>query len=599
MRRPVRVLLLVLPPTIAWLYVTNLLSTAANPLMWALRAVWGALVMAGATALSVALALWSRNFVTPVKAEDGVITGNAGVYAFAMAVGYAASPIPLASLPVADRLAVSVAHKGAFVSCVYFSLLKPPVERARAAARALEALGFKVIDTNVPTITAGRAMPVEYADGYGTIVVERDWRGREKASFYPVTGKGKRVYNVSLSARHFADPRTVREAVNRLLALTRPPAPKEGIEIGEYEGGGALFLPFNTHVGVFGITGAGKSSLLALIARDLPEDVLVIDFWGEYTGLYGFEVVKPIDPVAELSPEEAAEILDNSAELVWGEDGKFTPIVYNVVVTALGRLWERSGMASVAMLASELEEWRRREQRLDVQSAIDAALRRISLLRRPDYAYRIPGGRAVLDLSGLSDYAKVAAANAVIYRLLKERRPRRLTIIIDEVHRLAPLKGYSRPLENLLREGRALNIRVVMADQTLTAVNSAAVSQCGMLVLFQHNPADLPILQRMLGNLASVVTSLQPREVLVWHAGGWRRGTIHEAPRLAPKGVATMQARIEEAARAVAQRYRVRAEDVLALYDLKVRPEALEEPLRSAYREFLARIGELGEQGEA
>jgi len=590
--------LLVLPPSVAWLYVNSLLSTATNPLMWALRAVWGAVVMAGALALSAGLALWSKNDVNPVRGEDGVITGTAGIFAFAMAVGHATTPIPLASLPVADRLAVSVAHKGAFVACVFYSLLRPPVERARAAARALEALGFKIIDTKVQVITAGKPLPVEYADGFGTIVVERDWRGRERASFYPVTGKGRRVYIVSLPARHQAEPRAVREAVNRLLSLTRPPAPKEGIEIGEYEGGGALFLPFNTHVGVFGITGAGKSSLLALIAWDLPEDVLVIDFWGEYTGLYGFEVVKPIDPIAELGPEEAAEILDNSAELVWGEDGRFTPIVYNVVVRAVERVLERLGPGGTGVrnLAAELEEWRRREQRPDVQSAIDAALRRISLLRH-DYAYRMPGGRAVIDLSGLSDYAKVAVANAVIYRLLKERRPRRLTLIIDEVHRLAPTKGYSRPLENLLREGRALGLRVIMADQTLTAVNTAAVSQCGMLVLFQHNPADLPVLQRMLGNLASVVTSLQPREVLVWHAGGWRRGTIHEAPRLAPKGLAAAQARIEEAARAVAQRYRVKAEDVLALYDLKVRPEALEEPLRSAYREFLARVGELGEPG--
>jgi len=599
MRRPVRVLLLVLPPTIAWLYVSNLLSTATNPLMWALRAVWGALVMAGATALSFALALWSRNFVTPVKAEDGVITGTAGVYAFAIVVGYAASPIPLASLPVADRLAVSVAHKGAFVSCVYFSLLKPPVERAKAAARALEALGFKVISTNVPTITAGRAMPVEYADGYGTIVVERDWRGREKASFYPVTGKGKRVYNVSLPARHQAEPRAVREAVNRLLSLTRPPAPKEGIEIGQYEGGGALFLPFNTHVGVFGITGAGKSSLLALIARDLPEDILVIDFWGEYTGLYGFHVAKPVDPVVELSAEEAAEILDNSAELVWGEDGKFTPIVYNVVVQAVQRVAERGVEPTAEALVAELRAWRARESRPDVAAAIDAALRRVSLLAGGGFSTKLRLGRTVLDLSGLSDYAKVAVANAVIYRLLKTRAHRRLTVIIDEVHRLAPTRGYSRPLENLLREGRALNIRVVMADQTLTAVNSAAVSQCGMIVLFQHNPADLPVLQRMIGNLASVVTSLQPREVLVWHAGGWRRGVVHEAPKLAPKGLAAAQARIEEAARTVAQRYRVKAEDILALYDLKVRPEGLDEPLRSAYREFLARIGELSEQGEA
>jgi len=493
-------------------------------------------VMAGALALSVGLALWSRNDVNPVRSEDGVITGTAGVYAFAMAVGYAASPIPLASLPVADRLAVSVAHKGAFVACVYYSLLRPPVERARAAARALEALGFKVIDTNVPTITAGKPLPVEYADGFGTIVVERDWRGRERASFYPVTGRGKRVYNVSLPARHQADPRTVREAVNRLLSLTRPPVPKEGIEIGEYEGGGALFLPFNTHVGVFGITGAGKSSLLALIARDLPEDVLIIDFWGEYTNLYGFEVVKPIDPVAELSPEEAAEILDNSAELVWGEDGRFTPIVYNVVVAALERVEERlgRGMGSVKNLVAELRRWREREQRQDTALAIDAALRRITLLRH-DYSYQLPQGRAVIDLSGLSDYAKVAVASSILHRLLKTGAPRRMTVIIDEVHRLAPTRGYSRPLENLLREGRALNVRVVMADQTLTAVNSAAVAQCGMLVLFQHNPADLPVLQRMIGNLASIVTSLQPREVLVWHAGGWRRGTIHEAPRLGPK----------------------------------------------------------------
>jgi len=535
-QKPVWALLLALLPTLALLYVTNLLSTASNPLMWALRAVWGAVVMAGALALSVGLALWSKNDVNPVRGEDGVITGNAGVFAFAMAVGHATTPIPLASLPVADKLAVSVAHKGAYVACLYYSLFKPPVERARAAARALEALGFKVIDTNVPTITAGKPLPVEYADGFGTIVVERDWRGRERASFYPVTGRGKRVYNVSLPARHQAEPRAVREAVNRLLSLTRPPAPKEGIEIGEYEGGGALLLPFNTHVGVFGITGAGKSSLLALIARDLPEDVLVIDFWGEYTGLYGFEVVKPIDPIAELPPEEAAEILDNSAELVWGEDGRFTPIVYNVVVAALERVEERlgRGMESVKNLVAELRRWREHEQRQDTAMAIDAALRRISLLRH-DYAYQLPQGRVVLDLSQLSDYAKVAVANSILYRLLKTGAQRRLTVIIDEVHCLAPTRGYSRPLENLLREGRALNIRVVMADQTLTAVNSAAVSQCGMLVLFQHNPADLPVLQRMLGNLAGVVTSLQPREVLVWHSGGWRRGTIHEAPRLGPK----------------------------------------------------------------
>jgi len=188
----------------------------------------------------------------------------------------------------------------------------------------------------------------------------------------------------------------------------------------------------------------------------------------------------------------------------------------------------------VKNLVAELRRWREREQRQDTAMAIDAALRRVTLLRH-DYTYQLPQGRVVIDLSQLSDYAKVAVANSILYRLLKTGAQRKLTVIIDEVHRLAPLKGYSRPLENLLREGRALNVRVVMADQTLTAVNSAAVAQCGMLIIFQHNPADLPVLQRMLGSLASVVTSLQPREVLVWHAGGWRRGTIHEAPRLGPK----------------------------------------------------------------
>jgi len=159
-----------------------------------------ALPLAGAYFLTRWQLAESRAFARVERAEGSVLVGSAGPYALAAAAGFSPKPLPV-SLPAADKLAVSATGRGVLVVCAYYSLLKPPVEKAAAASRELEAQGYLPVLVE-PRVPAGRPLPPELGRGYGTLVAETDWLGRPRASFYPA--EGAEVNPLRLRARHRA-----------------------------------------------------------------------------------------------------------------------------------------------------------------------------------------------------------------------------------------------------------------------------------------------------------------------------------------------------------------------------------------------------------
>jgi len=268
-----------------------------------------------------------------------------------------------------------------------------------------------------------------------------------------------------------------RELAYTLLSRAKP-RPSQGIRIGLDEQGREYRIPL-THMGVFGSTGCGKTSLLALLAERLAEKgyrTWIVDPYGEYTGLKSFQVLYTTpDPFELKSPEEITDLLETTSMIVFGpERGAYSPIVRQILLQTL----RNSGNLKQAI--AELERSIATSNRQDIISAAAAALRRLEPLRRIKWmkpGREIPD-RAVFDISLLNPMARTLAANAIIEKAWETGNT---VVLIDEAGSLARAVGQGYvaipALEKVLTLGRSRRTYIVLADQYADRLPYALLGQ--------------------------------------------------------------------------------------------------------------------------
>ena len=362
-----------------------------------------------------------------------------------------------------------------------------------------------------------------------------------------------------------------RDLALRLLDSARLKPDFGGLRVGVDEYGCVVTLP-DHHLGVWGATRSGKTTLLLNLAAGEDGDVWVIDFFGEYRPLsgHGFEVVDRFpDPIAGLRPEEAVALLDTTVKLVFGEG--LTPIQYTKLYEILKRAGGRGVGAVIERIVEESEDTTYREEERNAYKALYWRLLPLSFADWSGW----PGwpGRVVFDLSRLDDVSKVLVSNMVLSRAYRRGG---LALVIDEAHRLArrTWRGdvVMPVLADLVREAGALGVRIVVADQNPGEIPHVIVDQLvNMYLRYPKPPVAVP------EEIRRLITTLRLGEALLYNASIYR--VRLDPPRIRPSPKKVFDT------------------NILALSELaeKVSLEEIEAYLRGeADRETLGKLKSLG-----
>jgi hypothetical protein len=300
----------------------------------------------------------------------------------------------------------------------------------------------------------------------------------------------------------------------------------------------------NNNILVVGGSQTGKStlvgSLLAQLARrSWPDNILVLDWTGEYTFLerYGFRVLEALDPVCNplaLGPAAALEILQQAAyETVESERGKFG--MWGLRET------ERAVMEAEREAAEELEAaveegserggtlvdvLRALEKRLgsvrtqNERDAVLAALYRVELVLHPALCARewaLPTGKVVVDLSRLpSARVKRAVALTMLRMILASAGKWRGLVVVDEIQSYLVPRGGELDcpvVTDIANQLSKFGVAIWGVGQQLHLVPAGLRTVRAKAVFRQTDPDALRAVELSMGRgAAEVVRSLPPRQ---------------------------------------------------------------------------------------
>ena len=321
----------------------------------------------------------------------------------------------------------------------------------------------------------------------------------------PKTLKPPRQDNTWAEYRLYTD--WIRQAKHLAYALLdrAKPSPTGEVRLGVDEHGGEYRLPLD-HTGVFGSTGCGKSSTLALLAQRLAERgyrVWIVDPYGEYR-LEGFETLYSVpDPLEKKMPTEALQLLEDASILAFGvQRGSYSPIVYQVVKQAL------SGSRNIEEVVSKLRRQIAQADRWDVEQAIAAALRRLEPLAEVKWLGKEIPGRVVFDISALTGMAKILAVNSVLEKAWEKGRT---VVVVDEAGNLARTTGPGEyvalpALKKVIMLGRSRNVYVILADQYADRLPFSLLGQLTKIWMRHKPPLPLAAPQVVRGRLERLRT---------------------------------------------------------------------------------------------
>ena len=177
-------------------------------------------------------------------------------------------------------------------------------------------------------------------------------------------------------------------------------------------------------------------------------------------------------------------MLDSTVRLVFDEG--LTPIQYASLLATLRKA--RTVDELVELLK---REGSRRDMPQDERNAYLAVYRRLLPMSLVKWAEGplTQGKLVVYDLSEYDDVSKVVAVNLVLRKALEQGY---MTVIIDEIHRLAKKTERGEHVMPVLmeavRESRALGIRLIVADQHLAKVPVSIVDQLANIYLRYPKP---------------------------------------------------------------------------------------------------------------
>jgi len=264
---------------------------------------------------------------------------------------------------------------------------------------------------------------------------------------------------------------------------------------------------------IIGTTGSGKSVTAATIVKNLNDNVLILDWNGEYSRALGpveFDVYTIGDYTynpferAGLSQEEAplrfAELTNSLMAYAYHQP--LTPTQYRLLIEAMREMDNYSIRILVKKVGQKMEG----ERRPDVLRAWESLYAKLAPFDKDHFIAsgdavhcdQLLCGRNVVNMRGMDEHGKLLLALSMLENLYRIAvhggLSERLVVVVDEAHRLQystskeiglekPMVGVPPPVvERITRECRKHGLNMVLITQTPSGVTDEVQANLGVVV---------------------------------------------------------------------------------------------------------------------
>jgi type IV secretory pathway VirB4 component len=281
---------------------------------------------------------------------------------------------------------------------------------------------------------------------------------------------------------------------------------------------------FKRHACIFGMTGSGKSTTMAIIAYELIKNgiaSLIIDRTGEfrnkmiklnYSRIYypGYNLnLSPFDIWEEENFEERIQkylwLLDEFCKITWKEN--LSPLQNRLIFQALYRLAEK-GSIDFTSLINECRRIAKEELKLWIEAA-EAIASRFGLFSIGKFKKAFTNtsisiidnifekGIHVVDLSNLEYEApknlfSLIISNLIMLKLKKEgfSNDIKIAFMIDEAHNIAGKDIKFGLIEKIAMELRKYGMSLIIASPNPSEINPRIIANAGLLIAHQILSSD-------------------------------------------------------------------------------------------------------------
>lgn len=283
---------------------------------------------------------------------------------------------------------------------------------------------------------------------------------------------------------------------------------KNNIIIGKINGANVEISPnsANTHISIFGISGAGKSTRINEILKSLiaqEQTIIAFDLSGrEYLDF------KYANRICAMRDGLNLQLLNSSANT---KEERANLVAYLVDVLGSGlNLGCRQVGALRTALSFALEHRDKFESEADAivegllnqgSSVAEGVYNKLweitesGIWRKSKKSMRI-GNFNILDLSGINPTTQKSLVEILLASLWREIRTKgineKIAIVIDEFQNLALNKR--SVLLNMLQESRKYGVQFILSTQTLTRFSNeiiGGIQQTATQLYFKPNPSDV------------------------------------------------------------------------------------------------------------
>ena len=281
---------------------------------------------------------------------------------------------------------------------------------------------------------------------------------------------------------------------------------------------------FKRHACIFGMTGSGKSTTMAIIAYELMKNdiaSLIIDRTGEFRNkmiklncsrIYypGYNLnLSPFDIWEEENFEERIQkylwLLDEFCKITWKEN--LSPLQNRLIFQALYRLAEK-GSIDFTSLINECRRIAKEELKLWIEAA-EAIASRFGLFSIGKFKKAFTNtsisiidnifekGIHVVDLSNLEYEAPKNLFSLIISNLIMLKLKRegfsndiKIAFMIDEAHNIAGKDIKFGLIEKIAMELRKYGMSLIIASPNPSEINPRIIANAGLLIAHQILSSD-------------------------------------------------------------------------------------------------------------
>ncbi len=308
----------------------------------------------------------------------------------------------------------------------------------------------------------------------------------------------------------------------------------------------------NPHILILGDSGSGKSFLAKIIAEEkarIGENVVIMDMHGEYGELveigyaranpYALEL-NPLDLDGESPSTRAMEFSYMVSEL-FNLGALQRALLIDVLREAYAlkgiydedpKTWEKSP-PSLRDVIGLITERSKMERRGDEKARLEALRRYLELLNIHEESRMniedMAEGNVILELNKAPNPVFQQIETFVILRklfLYKQKKKGRLTIILDEAHRITGKQKLRESLESLVAEARKFDISFIIITQSPKSLSSGIFANTATKIVFRISEASsleqvarnlTPIHNRLvIDTIKDKIKTLPPRHAVLY-----------------------------------------------------------------------------------